>query len=68
MEYLKDRGSYEIMNNYAKILLEETGEVFTGPEPLKEELLDLVAVLGLLKYKLGSKHPYLSKTISNLPK
>lgn len=68
MEYLKDRGSYEIMNNYAKVLLEETGEVFTGPEVLKEEVEDLVTVLGLLKYKLAVKHPYLSKIISNLPK
>ncbi len=68
MEYLKDKGSYEIMSNYAGTLIEETGEMFTGPEPLKEEVKDVLTVLGLLKHKLAAKHPYLSRVISNLPK
>ncbi len=68
MDYLKDRGSYEIMNNYVKTLMEETGELFTGPETLQEEVTDLVVVLSLLKYRFSGKHPFLSKMISDIPK
>lgn len=68
IDYLKDKGSYEIMNNYARSLIEETGEVFTGPESLEEEVADLITLFGLLRYKFAGKHPFLSKTISEIPK
>ncbi len=68
IEHLKEKGGSEIMNNYVKTLIEETGEVFTGPEELSEEVSDLLTVVSLLKYRFAGKHPYLSKTISDIPK
>ncbi len=67
VHYLKDEAGDKIMNDYARTLLEETSEVFLGPEPLREEVSDLLTVLGLLKYRIAGRHPYFSKTISQLP-
>ncbi len=68
VNYLKERAGDRIMNEYAKTLIEETGEVFLGPEPLEEEIGDVITVLGLLKYRIAGKHPFFTETISNLPK
>ncbi|MCF7845405.1 MAG: zf-TFIIB domain-containing protein [Candidatus Pacebacteria bacterium] len=68
MDYLKDKSGDEIINNYGNLLLEETREVFIGPEPLKEELKDLFVLLGLFKYRFVGKHPFLADLISKLPK
>ena len=42
------------MNNYSKNLLKEFSEIFTGPEPLREEILDFLTILKLFSYKLLS--------------
>ena len=68
MEYLKKKGSYEILNNYAKNLAKEFWEIFTGPESLKEEIEDFLTILKILNYKFTVQHPTLSGTISQLPK
>jgi Zn-finger nucleic acid-binding protein len=68
MKYLKEKGGDKIMHEYFKTLLEETGEVLLGPESLEEEVKDLLTVLSLLKYRFAGKHPFISRTISNLPK
>ncbi len=68
VKHLKERGGEKIMNEYFKTLTEEVGEVFTGPEPLDEELRDVLTVLGLLKYRFAGKHPFISRVISSLPK
>ncbi len=68
VKYLQDKAGDKIMSEYAKTLLEEMGEVITGPEPLDEEIKDLLTVLGLLKYRFAGKHPFLSRIINNLPK
>ncbi len=68
MSYLKDRGAYQIMNSYARTLIEEVGEVFTGPESLEEEIADVLTVLSLLKYRFAGKYPFLAKMISEIPK
>lgn len=68
MEFLKKKGQDEILFNYLGALVEEAGEVFTGPEGLKSELRDLVTVLELLKYKFLVQHPLISKAIAMLPK
>ncbi len=68
IKYLKDKGGDKIMQEYLKTLLEETGEVFLGPESLEEEVKDLLTVLSLLKYRFAGKHPFISETISKLPK
>ena len=68
IDYLKKRADYEILNNYSLNLVKEFWEIFTGPEPLKEEILDLLTVLKLLKYKLVIQHPFITGIISGLPK
>ncbi|MDD5750423.1 MAG: zf-TFIIB domain-containing protein [Candidatus Pacebacteria bacterium] len=66
--YLKDKGQDEMLNNYLANLASEAGEIFTGPEDLKEELADFISVLKFLNYKLAIQHPYLSELIKSLPK
>ena len=68
MEFLKKKGQDEILFNYLDVLVEEAGEIFTGPEGLKSELRDLLTVLELLKYKFLVQHPLISKAIAMLPK
>jgi Zn-finger nucleic acid-binding protein len=68
IKYLKDKGGDKIMQEYFKTLLEETGEVFLGPESLEDEVKDVLTVLSLLKYRFAGKHPFISETISKLPK
>jgi Zn-finger nucleic acid-binding protein len=68
MEYLRSKVSEEIMENYTKRLLEETAEVFTGPESLEEEVSDVLTVIGLFKYKFSAKHPVIADIVSNLPR
>ncbi len=68
IEYLREKSSKKIMNEYVRSLLEETGEVFTGPESLQEEVSDVVTVVGLLKHKLSAKYPTLAEIISDLPR
>jgi len=67
-QWLRKRADYEIMNNYSKNLLEELGEIFTGPEPLREELADFLTILKLLNYRLIVRYPAIFKMISNAPK
>ncbi len=68
IDWLKEKADYEILNNYSKSLSEEFSEIFVGPEELKEELGDFVAVSRLLKYKLLTQYPNISKIILSLPK
>ena len=68
IDYLREKLSDEIINNYVKNLAEETAEVFTGPESLEDELSDVLTVIGLFKYKLSAKYPTISDIISDLPR
>ena len=68
VNYLKKDAGNKIMNEYGKVLLEEIGEIFVGPEPLDEEIEDVITVLGLLKYRFAGKHPFISRAINSLPK
>jgi uncharacterized protein len=68
MEYLKEKGVYELLNHYTRNLFEETWEVFSGPEMLRDEALDLLAILKLLRYKLTTQHPILSQMMLALPR
>jgi len=66
--YLHDRGEYEVLHNYAGNLFEELWEVFSGPEVLREEVLDFLAILKLLKYKFATQHPAFSRFMLSLPR
>ncbi len=68
IEWLKEKADYEVMNNYAKNLLQEFGEIFIGPEELREEVLDFLTILKLFNYKFATEHPIVSKIISQLPR
>jgi len=68
IEYLKEKADYEILNNYFKNLAKEFWEVFTGPEILREEVLDFLTILKLLNYKFTTNHPIIAQIIANLPK
>ena len=67
IKHLKDKANFEILNNYIKNLFQEFKEVFTGPETLKEEIIDFLTILKLLKYKFATQQPLISKIISELP-
>jgi len=68
IEYLKEKGEYEVMHNYVKNLFGEAWEVFSGPEILREEVLDFLAILKLLRYKFAAQHPFLSSLMLSLPR
>jgi len=66
--YLKEKGEHEVLQHYAGNLAEELWEVFSGPEILREEMLDFLTVLKLLKYKFAVQHPVISQFMLSLPK
>lgn len=68
IEWLRQQRAYGVLNNYTKNLLKEAAEIFTGPETLKEEIADFLAVLKVLPYKFLTQHPIISKIISQLPR
>ena len=68
VDYLKEKADWEVLNNYAKNLVEETFEIFTGPENFREEILDFLTVLKLLHYKFAANHPIITQIIANLPR
>lgn len=68
INYLKEKADYEVLYHFSKNLKEEFWEIFLGPETLRQELLDYLALLKLLNYKFSVQHPYLAKLISYLPR
>jgi len=67
-DWLREKADYMILNSYAKTLFRELAEIFTGPETLREEVLDFLIVLKLLNYKITIQQPELAKMILQLPK
>ena len=47
--YLREVADEKILNHYLHTVSEELWEVFSGPEILREELLDLIAVVKLIQ-------------------
>jgi Zn-finger nucleic acid-binding protein len=68
VDYLEQKAQYQAIRHYWRDLAQEIAEVFVGPEPLKEELLDVLAILKLLSYRLAAEFPGLERIISQLPK
>jgi hypothetical protein len=56
------------MHGYAKNLVQELWEVFSGPEMLHEEILDFLTILKLLRYKFLVQHPVISRLMLSLPR
>ncbi|MBI2578034.1 MAG: zf-TFIIB domain-containing protein [Candidatus Wildermuthbacteria bacterium] len=67
VSYIQEKGNQKVLYAYLKNFVEETWEVFSGPELLKEELLDVLAVIKMLRYKFAVQHPTLSRIIGSLP-
>ena len=68
MIYLKTKADYEVLHHYTKNLAQELWEVFTGPATFREELLDFLMLLKLLKYKFAAQHPFIHSLIENAQK
>ena len=68
IKYLQQKANYEILHNYAKNLIQEFWEIFTGPETLRGEVADFLTILKLFNHKFIVQHPNITKTISELPK
>ncbi len=66
--YLQEKGEHATLYHYLRNLKEELWEVFYGPELLREELLDFLTVLKLLRYKFAVQYPHLFEAISLLPR
>ena len=67
IHYLQEKEVYEMMHGYMKNVLEEGWEIFSGPELLRDEVLDLLCVLKLLQYKFIVQHPVISRFVLSLP-
>lgn len=68
IDYLKEKADYEILHNSAKNIFKEVSEVFTGPERLREEIVDVFVVLTALYYKLLAKYGVILQLIVRIPK
>ena len=62
------KAKLEILENYFRNFIEEITEIFVGPDTLKEEILDLLAILKVLNYKFAVQLPTLTKIILDMPK
>lgn len=68
IDYLKEKGKKEVLENYFKNLIAEGVEVFTGPETFRSELSDFLTILKLLNYKFATQHPIITEIILGLPR
>ncbi|MBZ9572934.1 zf-TFIIB domain-containing protein [Patescibacteria group bacterium] len=68
IDYLKEKGKKEVLENYFKNLIKEGAEVFSGPESFRSEFSDFLTILKLLNYKFATQHPIITKIISSLPR
>ncbi|MCP6726437.1 MAG: zf-TFIIB domain-containing protein [Patescibacteria group bacterium] len=66
--YLRKEANEKVLHHYLHTVSEELWEVFSGPEILREELLDFIAVVKLMQYKFAAQHPALTQLIVSLPK
>jgi Zn-finger nucleic acid-binding protein len=66
--YLREKAEHRILYHYARDLFEEAWEVFSGPEMLREEILDFLTILKLLMYKFAAQYGRLSQIMLSLPR
>lgn len=63
INYLKRKSDYEILHKYAKNIILEGWEIFSGPEKFREELEDFLMLLKLFNHKFVVQHPLLNAWI-----
>jgi hypothetical protein len=61
------KANYEILNNYAKNLLEESKEVLLSPKGTAAEVRDLIILSKMFEYKFSVEHPNWTQLLMNLP-
>lgn len=66
--YLKEKEDCEILHHYLSNFSKEFWEIFSGPELLKEEIIDFLTILKLLRYKFAVQHPVISQLITSIPR
>ncbi len=66
--WMKKKADYDILNNYLKNLIQETVEIFIGPENFRDEVIDFLTILKVFNYKFAVQHPLITEIISNLLK
>lgn len=66
--YLREKAEHRVLYHYARDAFEEAWEVFAGPEMLREEILDFLAILKLLMYKFAAQYAKLSQIMVSLPR
>ena len=66
--YLRDSAKNRVLYQYTRSLFEEAWEVFSGPEILREEILDFMTILKLLAYKFAAQYARLSAIMVSLPR
>ncbi len=68
IDYLKKESAEQVLKHYAKNVLEETAEIFWGPEDFPAEVKDFLTIIKMLNYKFAVKHPVINQLIAALPK
>jgi len=68
MAWVRREGDEKLIKKKAKSLFEEMAEVFTGPEPLREEIEDVLTVVSLLRYRFMALHPVLTQFVFQMLK
>ncbi|MFC1630214.1 zf-TFIIB domain-containing protein [Patescibacteria group bacterium] len=66
--YLKKTEAHAVFNNLNEKVAEEFWEIFTGPESLRDEIVDFLTVFKLLYYRFNIHHPALFQLIAKLPR
>ena len=59
MAYLREKSDYQVLYNFSRNLAKQFGEVFSGPESLRSEILDFISLSKLLAYKFRAQHPHI---------
>ncbi len=68
LTYIKDTSYSEVLHNYTKNLVQESKEIFTGPENFTSEVADVLMLVDFFKYKFLTQHEKLSTVLINLPR
>jgi len=67
MSWLSSKADYEIMRNYSKNLFLEFVEIFSGPESIRDEILDFVILLKIFGYRFAGENPQLASLMAHIP-
>ncbi len=67
IKYIRNKSDREVLWNYSANLVQETKEVFTGPESFLSEIADVIMLVDLFKYKFMTQHEDIARKLINSP-